>query len=130
LFIDGRKIGPSIPARSVELTQGTHQVRFEGAGLLRYQKDFQVGPSGAAPIAYRFPIGALVIEAPAWSGATVLIDSKFHGVLSGTLSVSLPSGTHKVTLSRAGWNPHTEEVSIPEGEKKTWSPPAPTEHVQ
>ncbi|MEP6801689.1 MAG: protein kinase [Acidobacteriota bacterium] len=130
LYVDGRKVGPSIPARTVELTQGAHQVRFEGAGLPRYQKDFQVGSSGAAPIAYRFPIGALVIEAPAWSGATVLIDSKFHGVLSGALTVSLPSGTHKITLSRAGWNPHTAEVAIPEGEKKTWSPPAPTEHAQ
>ncbi|MEO8189518.1 MAG: protein kinase [Acidobacteriota bacterium] len=130
LYVDGKKIGPSIPARTVELSEGAHQVRFESAGLPRYQKNFQVGSSGAAPIAYRFPIGALVIEAPAWSGATVLIDSKFHGVLSGTLSVSLPSGNHKITLSRAGFNPLTEEVAIPEGEKKTWSPPAPTEHAQ
>ncbi|MEP7131663.1 MAG: protein kinase, partial [Acidobacteriota bacterium] len=130
LYVDGRKIGPSIPARTVELSEGAHQVRFESAGLPRYQKDFQVGSSGAAPIAYRFPIGALVIEAPAWSGATVLIDSKFHGVLSGTLSISLPSGKHKITLSRAGFNPLTEQVAIPEGEKKTWSPPAPTEHAQ
>ncbi len=130
LYLDGKKIGLSIPARTVELAQGRHQVRFEGPGLPRYQKDFDVGPAGAAPIAYRFPVGVLVIEAPAWSGATVLIDSKFHGVLSGNLSVSLPSGTHKVTLSRAGWNPETEGVVIAEGEKKTWSPPAPTERAQ
>ena len=128
LFVDGRRIGSSIPAKSVELPEGAHTVRFERPGLPPYEKDFKVGGNGAPPIAYRFPVGYLVIQAPAWAGATVLIDSKFQGVLTGEMNVPLASGTHKVTLSRDGLNPFTAELTIPEGEKKTWTPPAPTVH--
>jgi hypothetical protein len=127
--VDGKKIGASIPAKTVELAEGSHRVRFEKPGLPTYEKDFRVGGTGAPPIAYRFPMGYLVIAAPAWTGAAVLIDSKFQGVLSGEMSVPLPSGAHRVTLSRDGFNPFTAEVTIPEGEKKTWTPPAPTAHA-
>ncbi len=129
LFVDGRKIGSSIPAKSVELAEGDHSVRFEKPGLPTYERDFKVGANGAPPLAYRFPIGYLVIHAPAWAGATVLVDSKFQGVLSGDMSLPLASGPHKITLSRDGVNPVTDEVPIPQGEKKTWTPPAPTAHT-
>ena len=129
LFVDGRKIGSSIPAKSVELAEGDHSVRFEKPGLPTYERDFKVGANGAPPLAYRFPIGYLVIHAPAWAGATVLVDSKFQGVLSGDMSLPLASGPHKITLSRDGVNPVTAEVPIPQGEKKTWTPPAPEVHT-
>ena len=125
LFVDGRQIGPSIPAKTVELPEGEHKVRFEKQGWPTYEKEFKVGSNGAAPIAYRFPIGYLVISAPAWHGATVLVDSKFQGVLSGTLDVPLSAGTHKITLSRDGLQPVTADIEIPQGEKKTWTPPPP-----
>ena len=130
LYVDGRRIGPSIPAKSVELVEGNHTVRFERPGLPPYEKAFKVGATGAPPIAYRFPLGYLVVQAPAWTGATVLVDSKFIGVLTREMSIPLASGTHQVTLSRDGLNPFTAEVTIPEGEKKTWTPPAPTVHTQ
>jgi len=130
LFVDGRRIGPSIPAKSVELVEGRHSVRFERSGLPPYEKEFKVGANGAPPIAYRFPVGYLVVQAPAWTGAAVLVDSKFQGVLTREMSIPLASGTHKVTLSRDGLNPYTAEVTIPEGEKKTWTPPPPTVHAE
>jgi serine/threonine-protein kinase len=130
LFVDGRRIGSSIPAKSVELPEGNHTVRFERSGIPPYEKAFKVGANGAPPIAYRFPLGYLVVSAPAWTGATVLIDSKFQGVLTREMSIPLASGTHQVTLSRAGLNPYTAEVTIPEGEKKTWTPPPPTVHTE
>jgi hypothetical protein len=70
------------------------------------------------------------VQAPAWTGAAVLVDSKFQGVLTREMSIPLASGTHKVTLSRDGLNPYTAEVTIPEGEKKTWTPPNPTVHTE
>ena len=33
LSVDGRQIGPSIPAKTVELAEGTHRVRFAAEGL-------------------------------------------------------------------------------------------------
>jgi hypothetical protein len=125
LFVDGRRYGPSIPARTLDLAQGTHTVRFEAPELPPYEKQFQVGPNGAPPVAYRFPIGSLIIRAPEWIGATVLIDSKFRGTMTAERTFSLSSGRHRVTLSREGVAPLTQEVAVPEGDKKTWTPPPP-----
>ncbi|MDQ2979847.1 MAG: protein kinase [Acidobacteriota bacterium] len=129
LLVDGKRIGPSIPARTVELAEGAHKVRFERPGLPAYEKEFRVGANGAPPIAYSFPLGYLIIRAPAWTGATVLVDSKFQGVLAGDMTLPLSSGSHRITLSRDGLNPFTTELTIPEGEKKTWTPPVPTTHT-
>jgi eukaryotic-like serine/threonine-protein kinase len=125
LFVDGKKVGPSIPAQFVDLPEGKHTVRFEAADFPPYEKSFTVGSSGSPPIAYRFPVGVLVINSPAWAGANVLIDSKFKGILIGEKSFQVTSGQHRVTLSREGVNPYTAEVTISEGEKKTLTPPAP-----
>ncbi len=125
LFVDGRRYGPSIPAKTIELPEGTHKVRFEAAELPVYEREVRVGSAGTPPIAYRFPIGHLVIRAPAWVGATVLVDSKFKGVLTGEKTFTLPSGSHRITLSRQDVAPLTQNVTVPEGEKYTWTPPPP-----
>jgi serine/threonine-protein kinase len=126
LFVDGRKIGPSIPAQVVELPEGKHTLRFEAPDLPPYEKQFSVGSEGSPPIAYRFPVGFLVINAPAWAGANVLIDSKFKGILIGEKSFQVTSGPHRVTLSREGATTYTGDVNVSEGEKKSFTPPAPT----
>jgi hypothetical protein len=126
LFVDGKKIGPSLPAQVVELPQGKHTLRFESPDLPPYEKQFAVAADGSPPIAYRFPVGSIVINAPAWAGANVLIDSKFKGILIGEKSFQVTAGSHSVTLSREGVNPHTGNISVSEGEKKTLTPPAPT----
>ncbi len=126
LLVDGRKIGPSIPAQFVELPEGKHTLRFEAADLPPYEKQFSVGTEGSPPIAYRFPVGFVVINAPAWAGANVLIDSKFKGILIGEKSFQVTAGPHRVTLSREGVNPYTGDITVSEGEKKSLTPPAPT----
>ncbi len=130
LFVDGKKIGPSIPARSVELAQGNHTVRFEHPELAPHEKVFRVGPNGGPPIAYRFPVGALVIHAPAWTGANILIDGKFKAVLVGEKSFQLKSGPHKVTLAREGVAPYVADVTVPEGDKTALTPPPPRSHAE
>ncbi|HJW14166.1 MAG TPA: protein kinase [Thermoanaerobaculia bacterium] len=126
LFVDGKKIGPSIPAQVVELSEGKHTLRFENPDFPTYEKSFAVGSEGSPPIAYRFPVGFITINSQAWAGANVLIDSKFKGILIGEKSFQVTSGQHRVTLSREGVNPYTSEVSVSEGEKKALTPPAPT----
>lgn len=129
LSVDGRKMGPSIPAKIVELAEGSHTVRLEAPGLPTYEKELKVGPNTDSRFAYRFPIGFLVVSAPAWEGASVLIDSKFKGILKGESRYQLPSGNHRVTLSREGVDPVTANVSVPEGgDKQVWTPPAPGSH--
>jgi hypothetical protein len=129
LTVDGRRIGPSIPAISLDLTEGKHRMKLEAPGMPAYEKDFQVGPNTETRHNYRFPVGFLVIQAPEWAGASVLIDSKFKGVLGGESRFQLPSGDHRVTLSREGVDPVTASVWVPEGDKQIWKPPAPALHA-
>ena len=126
LSIDGKVIGPSIPARSVTLVEGAHTVRFEAKGYPAHERKFEVGPKSEPRIHYQFPVSMLVIEAPLWSGASVLVDGKYRGRLPDDAHVSLAPGTYTVTLSREGMNPVTEKVKVDEGAQQTWTPPAPS----
>jgi hypothetical protein len=68
----------------------------------------------------------LVIEAPLWSGASVLVDGRYRGRLPDDARVRLSPGTYTVTLSREGMNPVSEKVKVDEGGQQTWTPPAPS----
>src|SRR4029077_552724 len=126
LSIAGNVVGPSIPARAVSLSEGEHTVRFEAKGFPPHERKFEVGPKAEPRMHYQFPVSMLVIEAPLWSGANVLVDGKYRGRLPDAARVSLPPGTYTVTLSREGMNPVTEKVQVQEGAEKSWTPPAPT----
>ena len=126
LSLDGKVVGPSIPARTVQLDEGEHTVRFEARGFPTHERKFQVGPKADDRIHYQFPVSMLVIEAPGWDGASVLVDGKFKGILPGAARLKLAAGSYTVTLSREGMNPVTEKISVPDGAPKTWTPPPPS----
>ncbi len=84
------------------------------------------GPKSDDRIHYQFPVSMLVIEAPGWDGASVLIDGKFKGILPGAARQKLAAGSYTVTLSREGMNPVTEKIAVPDGAPKTWTPPPPS----
>ena len=126
LFVDGRQIGPSIPARSLELPDGTHRVRFEAEGLEPYSREFKVGPRESNTIAYQFPVGYIVIKADAtWAGAAVIIGGKYKGSLPQASRLRMPKGTYSVTLHREGFQPVTQQITVPERGESPWSPPPP-----
>jgi serine/threonine-protein kinase len=126
LFVDGKKVGPSIPARTLSLAEGEHTVRLEASGFPPYEKKFRVGPKSDNRIHYQFPVSMLVIQAPGWAGARVLVDGKYHGTLPDAARLKLPPGSYNVTLSREGSSPVTERVEVPEGAPKTWNAPPPS----
>ncbi len=126
LSIDGKVVGPSIPARTLALDEGEHTVRFQARGFPTHEKKFEVGPKFDDRIHYQFPVSMLVIEAPGWDGASVLIDGKFKGVLPGAARHKLAAGSYTITLSREGMNPVTEKIAVPDGAPKTWTPPPPS----
>jgi hypothetical protein len=126
LSVDGREIGPSIPAKTVELAEGTHRVRFAAEGLPPHERSFQVGAKESKTIAYQFPVGFLVINAdPSWAGASVIIDGKYRGSLPQATRLRLPKGSYNVTLHREGFQPVTQQITIPERGEAPWTPPAP-----
>jgi eukaryotic-like serine/threonine-protein kinase len=126
LSVDGREIGPSIPAKTVELAEGAHRVRFAAEGLAPYERTFQVGANGSKTIAYQFPVGYLVIKAdPSWAGGSVIIDGKYRGSLPQAARIRLQKGGYNVTLHREGFQPVTQQITIPERGEVPWTPPAP-----
>ena len=126
LSVDGKKIGPSIPARTLSLNEGEHTVKLEAKDFAPYERKFRVGPRGESRIHYQFPVSMLVIQAPGWAGARVLVDGKYQGTLPDAARLKLSPGTYNVTLSREGSNPVTEKIEIPEGSPRTWNAPPPT----
>ena len=126
LYVDGKQVGPSIPARTVELSEGTHQVRFEADGLETYQREFKVGPKETNRVAYQFPVGYLVISAdPQWAGAAVIIGGKYKGSLPQASKLRLPKGSYSVTLHREGFQPVTQQITVAERGETPWTPPPP-----
>jgi serine/threonine protein kinase len=130
LFVDGKQVGPSIPAKTIELAEGTHKVRFEADGLATYQREFKVGAKETNRVAYQFPVGYLVIKAdPQWAGAAVIIDGKYKGSLPQASKLRLPKGSYSVTLHREGFQPVTQQITVAERGDTPWapSPPVPVE---
>jgi hypothetical protein len=124
LYVDGRLIGPSVPAKRVELQEGTHRYRFEAPGLPPHDQSFRVGPSGAPPIAYTFPVGTLVLQTdPSWIGASIIVDGKYKAsVQTGSERLRLSPGIHRVIVLREGFTPANREVSIQTGGEVVWAP--------
>ncbi len=126
LSIDGKVVGATVPARTIPLSEGEHVARFEARGFPTHERKFEVGPRSDTRIHYQFPVSMLVIEAPLWSGASVLVDGKYRGRLPDASNVRLAPGTYTVTLSREGMNPVTEKVQVQQGAQKSWAPPPPS----
>jgi serine/threonine protein kinase len=115
LYVDGKQIGPSIPAKTLELAEGSHRVRFEAEGLEPYSREFKVGAKESSRIAYQFPVGYIVINAdPSWAGAAVIIGGKYKGSLPQAARLRMPKGTYSVTLHKEGFQPVTQQVTVPE----------------
>ena len=125
LSVDGKAIGPSIPARTLSLDEGEHRVRFEATGFPAHERTIRVGAKSENRVHYQFPVSMLVIDARGWAGARVLVDGKYKGTLPDASRLRLPAGSYSLTLSREGANPVTEKIDVPEGAPKTWSPPPP-----
>lgn len=126
LSVDGKKIGPSIPARTLQLEEGSHVARFEAKGFPTHEQTFKVDAGAENRVHYQFPVSMLVVDAPAWNGARLLVDGKYRGNLPDAARVKLPPGSYSVTLSREGVSPVTEKIRVPEGAEKTWNPPPPS----
>ncbi len=124
LSVDGRVIGPSVPAQRVELPEGTHRYRFDAPGLPPTEQTFRVGSSGAPPVAYQFPIGTLVLQTdPSWIGASIIVDGRYKAtVQSATEPVRLAPGNHRIIVLREGFIPASREISIEKGTELPWRP--------
>ena len=126
LSVDGKSIGPSIPARTLQLDEGEHTVRFEARGFPAHERTIHVSAKSDNRIHYQFPVSMLIVRAPEWAGARLLVDGKYRGTLPEASRLRLSPGSYNLTLSREGASPVTEKIHILEGAEKTWSPPPPS----
>jgi serine/threonine protein kinase len=126
LSVDGKAIGPSIPARTLQLDEGEHTVRFEARGFPPHERTIRVNAKAESRIHYQFPVSTLIVHAPEWAGARLLVDGKYRGTLPDASRLKLPPGSYSITLSREGVSPLTQKIRVPEGAEKTWNPPPPS----
>ena len=69
-------------------------------------------------------MGYIVINAdPSWAGAAVIIGGKYKGSLPQASRLRMPKGTYNVTLHREGFQPVTQEITVPERGSTPWTPP-------
>ncbi|HEY7368532.1 MAG TPA: serine/threonine-protein kinase, partial [Thermoanaerobaculia bacterium] len=125
-WVDGKKIGPSIPAKTLELAEGTHKVRFQTEGFPDHEMSFTVGPGGKDSVFYKFPVGVLRIDADAaWSGANVFVDRRFRGNLPAAARLRLPTGSYSLMIQKDGFRPATGTVQVSESGEAAWAVPPP-----
>ena len=122
-----RRSGPPFPPGRSRSTRASTPSAWSPRTFRPTRRSFTWAPRSENRVHYQFPISMLVIQAPGWAGARVLVDGKFRGTLPDAARLKLPPGSYSVTLSREGANPLTEKIDVPEGSPKTWnaSPPSP-----
>jgi hypothetical protein len=94
LSVDGEKVGPSIPARTLSLEEGEHTVRLEAPGFPPYEKKFHVGSRSENRIHYQFPCD---VGSGRAGRARVLVDGKCGSPPDA--AASAPAGSQR-PLSR------------------------------
>ncbi len=122
LSVDGRVIGPSVPAQRVELEEGTHRYKFEASGLPAVRAELQ-GRARTAP--RRWPTSFPSARSSsrrirAGSAPPIIVDGKYKAtVQSGVERLRLSPGGHRVILLREGFPPANREFIDRKGRRES-----------
>lgn len=116
ISIDGhqRLYGEHLPM--LELPVGTHELVCRSEGRRDYVESVQIkrGELSRRRITLEEITGTVLLETP--PGAQVFIDSVFKGTTPFSAPLTLPAGTHRVEIKKAGFNPWTNAVLVPRDE--------------
>ncbi len=139
VYVDGKEVGET-PADLSNIRVGGHVVRIGKEGYEPYEEKLKVGEGERkkVSISLKKTVGALLVNTDP-PGATIHIDGNPVGV-SPYEGKALPSGTHRVKVTKEDYEPWERDVAVEAGkgvevftmlrEKKkvvtTTSPPAKT----
>jgi tRNA A-37 threonylcarbamoyl transferase component Bud32 len=119
--LDGVKLTPQETGSGKKLPAGTHQLAARAAGYETYAKSVSV-EAGAVQIVsvdmVKQAQGMSSLHVHSYPWAELSIDGQRKGNTPTAKPLSLPEGTHEITLRREGYKTHTETVTITKGELK------------
>jgi serine/threonine-protein kinase len=126
LYVDGEKIGDTVPRKTMKLDTGKHSLRFELEDGTTFEQAFEVGKDQPDSFFHQFPVGSILVTAgPEWKGAKVLVDSKMRGKipLSGVLMAS--PGSHEVAIVGDGIPPVLKTIKVEANRREEVHIPSP-----
>jgi len=126
LYVDGEKIGDTVPRKTMKLDTGKHSLRFELEDGTTFEQAFEVGKDQPDSFFHQFPVGSILVTAgPEWKGAKVLVDSKMRGKipLSGVLMAS--PGPHEVAIVGDGIPPVLKTIKVEANRREEVHIPSP-----
>lgn len=97
---------------------GTHTVRLEMEGYPAPEErevEVEKGKTASVTFVLERPSGSISVSSEP-AGAAVYLDSEEIGATTDTLLEEVPVGEHTLTLRLDGYDDHTEEVEVAEGE--------------
>jgi serine/threonine-protein kinase len=126
LYVDGERIGDTVPRKTLKLDTGKHSLRFELEDGTTFEQAFEVGKDQPDAFFHQFPVGSILVTAgPEWKGAKVLVDSKMRGKipLSGVLMAS--PGPHEVAIVGDGIPPVLKTIKVEANRREEVHIPSP-----
>jgi hypothetical protein len=126
LYVDGERVGDTVPRKTMKLDTGKHSLRFELEDGTTFEQAFEVGKGQPDAFFHQFPVGSILVTAgPEWKGAKVLVDSKMRGKipLSGVLMAS--PGPHEVAIVGDGIPPVLKTIKVEANRREEVHIPSP-----
>jgi serine/threonine protein kinase len=118
LFLDGKEVGETVPAKTLRLAEGSHQLKFALEDGTVYTEKFKVGKGEKPSFFHQFPVGSILITAgPEWKGAKVLVDSKTRARIPANPLIVSP-GPHEIAIVADGIPPLLKTVTIQAGKRE------------
>ena len=116
ISIDGHQSLSGGHLSMLELPVGTHELVCRSEGRRDYVESVQIkrGELSRRRIALEEITGTVLFETP--PGAQVFVDGVFKGTTPFSAPLTLPAGTHRVEIKKAGFNPWTNAVLVPRDE--------------
>jgi|GEM_PF-1528134 len=111
IFVDGKIADKNTPAVINDLSAGLHIIRLEKGGLVGAKQVFILpGVTSEIEISIKPGFGSLSVESVP-SGSEVVVDGKSLGLAPVKLD-TFPSGEHRLTVSREGYEVYRENIQI------------------
>ncbi len=110
VFIDNTPLGIT-PMRDIEIEPGTHSLRVEAEGYMKWEKEIVAMPGKRVKVNTELVLikGVIVISGPVLE-ANVYVDNDWVGV--SPMKYSIAPGPHTVRLEKPGYEPLTSTVTV------------------
>lgn len=116
ITVDGG--APGETPHTVDVKPGPHTVRITADGYFPLEREVPVPEGDVIAIDFQLQEMPATLEIQGTSGAEVSVDGRPMGELPLSRPLELPAGSRFVTVTRNGYKPFSQEISLKRGEKR------------